>query len=288
MRRHCAPARPADPVRGTLGKAAVTGLDSGEFDAQLAAWRTRVERALAARLPDPASAPTRLHAAIRYCVLGPGPRAGTALLFATAGALGLAEDRVEAAACAVELMHAYAQVHDELMADGATDRRAQPACHTAYDAATAILVGDSLPPLAFRLLAEDRGLDATPPDGRLRLIQLLSEACDASAMAGSAPGTGGARPDVTPPRALNAGALGRASVLMAAACEAAVPNGPYAALRRFAGAIEVGLAPRSDAERASNADRRAAAFAALLPLDERADPLRATAAWLLREDSEFA
>ena len=86
--------------------------------------------------------PTRLHEAMRYSVLGGGKRIRPALLFATARTLGLAEDEVEAAACAIELIHVYSLVHDDLPAMDDDDlRRGRPTCHKAFDEATAILVG---------------------------------------------------------------------------------------------------------------------------------------------------
>ena len=130
--------------------------DSAEaFGAQLEAWQERMERALAMRLPPADAVPARLHAAMRYCVLGGGKRVRPALLFATARTLGLDEDEVEAAACAIELIHVYSLVHDDLPAMDDDDlRRGRPTCHKAYDEATAILVGDALQPLAFQILAE--------------------------------------------------------------------------------------------------------------------------------------
>src|SRR3981081_1447686 len=104
-----------------------------------------MESALAARLPDADAVPTRLHQAMRYSVLGGGKRVRPMLLFATARTVGLAEEEVEAAACAVELVHVYSLVHDDLPAMDDEDlRRGKPPCHRAYDEATAILAGDAL------------------------------------------------------------------------------------------------------------------------------------------------
>ena len=142
----------------------------------LESWRERMERGLAERLPRADVVPTRLHEAMRYSVLGGGKRIRSALIFATALTVGLTEDEVEAAACAIELVHAYSLVHDDLPAMDDDDlRRGRPTCHKAYDEATAILVGDALQPLAFQLLARDPSLPAAPAI-RLRLIELLAEA----------------------------------------------------------------------------------------------------------------
>src|SRR5476651_2095310 len=114
-----------------------------------------MEQALANRLPRADQVPTRLHEAMRYSVLGGGKRIRPALVFATAQTLGLSEDEVEAAACAIELIHVYSLVHDDLPAMDDDDlRRGRPTCHRAFDEATAILAGDALQCLAFGVAAE--------------------------------------------------------------------------------------------------------------------------------------
>src|SRR6201999_851418 len=119
--------------------------DLDDFGNQLETWRLRMEAALAARLPEASVVPARLHEAMRYSVLGGGKRIRPALVFATAHALGLTEDEVEAAACAIELIHVYSLVHDDLPAMDDDDlRRGRPTCHKAFDEATAVLVGDAL------------------------------------------------------------------------------------------------------------------------------------------------
>src|SRR6202000_1838150 len=143
-----------------------------------------MERALAARLPEPNVVPGRLHEAMRYSVLGGGKRIRPALVCATAQPLELPEDEVEAAACAVEMIHVYSLVHDDLPAMDDDDlRRGRPTCHKAYDEATAVLVGDALQPLAFQLLARDPKLPADPAI-RLKLIELLAQASGTFGMAG--------------------------------------------------------------------------------------------------------
>jgi len=202
-----------------------------------------MEHALAARLPKADMVPTRLHAAMRYSVLGGGKRVRPALLFATARTLGLTEHEVEGAACAVELVHVYSLVHDDLPAMDDDDlRRGRPTCHKAYDEATAILVGDALQPLAFQMLARDPALPAGPAI-RLRLIDLLAEASGTFGMAGgqaidlAVQGTQLDIEQVQDMHARKTGALIRVSVLMAAACVASLEGHLYAALDRFATAI---------------------------------------------------
>ncbi|GAC1303135.1 MAG: (2E,6E)-farnesyl diphosphate synthase [Steroidobacteraceae bacterium] len=292
-----------------------------EFAFQLESWQARMENALAARLPAAALVPTRLHEAMRYSVLGGGKRVRPALLFATAKTLGLTEDEVEAAACAVELIHVYSLVHDDLPAMDDDDlRRGRPTCHKAFDEATAILVGDSLQPLAFQLLARDPALPASSAI-RLRLVELLSEASGTFGMAGGQAidlALQGRRPAIEQVEDLHArktGALIRASVLMAAECVPDLETRDYAALQRFA--VSIGLAfqiqddlldvlgDASTLGKATGADRERdkpthpsiigieasqrrvsllhrQALEALAPFTARADGLRSLADWLLR------
>src|SRR6202790_299518 len=234
---------PADRAAGTHAGAASSPED---FGVQLETWRVRMEVALAARLPAATTVPARLHEAMRYSVLGGGKRIRPALLFATARTLGLTEDEVEAAACAIELIHVYSLVHDDLPAMDDDDlRRGRPTCHKAFDEATAILVGDALQPLAFQLLARDSALPASPAI-RIRLVDLLSEASGTFGMAGGQAidlAVQGQQPNIEQVEDMHArktGAVIRASVLMAALCAPSLDPGLYAALNRFA--VAVGLA----------------------------------------------
>ena len=123
-----------------------------DFAAQLQRWQARVESELSARLPAADTQPTRLHEAIRYSVLGGGKRVRPALVYATGAALGIDASDIDGAACAVELIHAYSLVHDDLPAMDDDDlRRGQPTCHKRFDEATAILAGDALQALAFEV-----------------------------------------------------------------------------------------------------------------------------------------
>jgi farnesyl diphosphate synthase len=288
------------------------------FGAQLEAWRLRMERALAARLPPSSVIPERLHDAMRYSVLGGGKRIRPALVFATARAVGLQEDEVEAAACAIELV--YSLVHDDLPAMDDDDlRRGRPTCHKAYDEATALLVGDALQPLAFQLLARDPQLPASPTI-RLQLIDTLAEAIGTLGMAGGQAidlAVQGMRLDIAQVEDLHArktGALIRASVLMAAQCAPPLDPKLYAALARFADAVGLafqiqddlldvtgdasmlGKATGADSERAkpthpaiigipASQQRvrllHSQAINALSPFGARADALRSLAHWLL-------
>jgi geranylgeranyl pyrophosphate synthase len=222
------------------------------FAKQLEIWRVRVERALERRLPAATEIPSRLHEAMRYSVLGGGKRIRPALCFATAHTVGLSEDQVEAVACAIELIHVYSLVHDDLPAMDDDDlRRGRPTCHKAYDEATAILVGDALQPLAFQLLARDSSLPQSPAV-RLRLIDMLSEASGTFGMAGGQAidlEVQGKKLDVAAVEDMHArktGAIISASVLMAAACAPDLPQARYQALARFAAAIGLAFQIQDD------------------------------------------
>jgi geranylgeranyl pyrophosphate synthase len=117
-------------------------IDDQDLRARLDRWRNRVTAELECCLPPADAPPARLHAAQRYAVLGPGKRIRPSLVYATAESLGLPLETVDDAACAVELIHAYSLVHDDLPAMDDDDlRRGRPTCHRAFDEATAILAG---------------------------------------------------------------------------------------------------------------------------------------------------
>jgi len=152
--------------------------------AYVADCQQRVEAALAQRLPPPTVPPTRLHEAMRYAVLGAGKRVRPVLVYATGRALGASPDALDDPACAVELIHAYSLVHDDLPAMDDDDlRRGRPTCHRAYDEATAILVGDALQTLAFQVLCGEAG-DGGPPATRLAMVRTLAAASGSRGMAG--------------------------------------------------------------------------------------------------------
>jgi farnesyl diphosphate synthase len=234
--------------------------------------------------------------------------------------LGLSEDDVEAAACAIELVHVYSLVHDDLPAMDDDDlRRGRPTCHKAYDEATALLVGDALQPLAFQILAGDPKLPASPAI-RLRLIDMLAQAIGTFGMAGGQAidlAVQGKRLDIGQVEDMHArktGAVIRASVLMAAECAPPLDAHLYAALTSFAGAVglafqiqddlldvtgdvsTLGKATGADSERAkpthpavigipASQQRvrylHGQAIEALAPFGNRADLLRSLANWLL-------
>jgi farnesyl diphosphate synthase len=223
-----------------------------DFALQLKQWQARVERELSARLPAVESQPSRLHEAIRYSVLGGGKRVRPALVYATGAAIGLPESILDGAACAVELIHAYSLVHDDLPAMDNDDlRRGRPTCHKAYDEATAILVGDSLQCLAFELLAEGPGLP-TDPSVRLKLVRLLAIASGTSGMAGgqaldlAAIGRKLSLAEIEEMHVRKTGALIHACVMMAAACAPQLPEPITRALDEYARATGLAFQIQDD------------------------------------------
>jgi geranylgeranyl pyrophosphate synthase len=217
-----------------------------DFSTQLTQWQQRVERHLSARLPLPDTPPSRLHEAMRYSVLGGGKRVRPALVYATAAALGIPESEVDGAACAVEFIHVYSLIHDDLPAMDDDDlRRGRPTCHKAFDEATAILAGDALQVLAFQVLATGPGLPSDA-ETRLKLVDLLAVASGTRGMAGgqaldlTATGKALSIADVETMHACKTGALIRASVMMSAGCAKNLSTDLSRALDEYA--VAVGLA----------------------------------------------
>jgi len=148
------------------------------------AWIVRVETKLDAVLPADTQHPQKLHEAMRYSVLGGGKRIRPLLVYASGLSLGARIEALDAPAAAIELMHAFSLVHDDLPAmDDDALRRGRPTAHIAFDEATAILAADALQPLAFKVLATDPDLQV-PDETRLRMISLLAEACGSLGMTG--------------------------------------------------------------------------------------------------------
>ena len=144
---------------------------------------SRVDKALDQQLPDTAIEPSRLHEAMRYATFNGGKRVRPILVYASGLACSGRPEQLDMAACAVELIHSYSLVHDDLPAMDNDDlRRGKPTCHRAYDEATAILVGDALQSLAFRLLTN--GQQQLPAETSLRMVRLLASASGSRGMAG--------------------------------------------------------------------------------------------------------
>ncbi len=208
------------------------------FAAWMAATQESVEASLAASLPAASGIPARLHGAMRYATLGGGKRVRPLLVHA-AGEVSAAETAtLSVVACAVELIHAYSLVHDDLPCmDDDVLRRGRPTCHVEYDEATALLVGDSLQTLAFELLARP-GL--TDPARQLEMIALLAHASGSRGMAGGqaidleSVGHDLDQPQLELMHALKTGALIRAAVILGALCGQALNPAERDGLDRFA------------------------------------------------------
>jgi hypothetical protein len=193
------------------------------MEARMRAYQSRVQAVLDSALPGADLIPQRLHAAQRYAVLGGGKRLRPLLVYCTGEALH-SRSRPGRPAAAVELIHSYSLVHDDLPAMDDDDlRRGQPTTHRAFDEATAILAGDALQVLAFSLLARDRA-PGVSSEARIKMIQILADASGTEGMAGgqaidlSAVGRKLDLDELEAMHRLKTGALIRASVLMAAAC----------------------------------------------------------------------
>jgi farnesyl diphosphate synthase len=156
-------------------------------EADFAAWmggiQERVEACLKRSLPEARLAPARLHEAMRYATLEGGKRVRPLLAFAAGEVTGADPARLEVAGAAVELIHAYSLVHDDMPCmDDDVLRRGKPTVHVEYDEATALLVGDALQTLAFQLLAEHALAD--DPRRQLEMLRALATASGSRGMAG--------------------------------------------------------------------------------------------------------
>jgi geranylgeranyl pyrophosphate synthase len=155
-----------------------------ELKTYLTTCAVRVEDALSQRLPSSSVLPIRLHEAMRYSVLNGGKRMRPMLTYATGQVLGISADELDAIACAVECIHVYSLIHDDLPAMDDDDlRRGKPTCHKAFDEATAILAGDGLQAFAFELLAHDATISASA-EKRLEMITCLAKASGSQGMVG--------------------------------------------------------------------------------------------------------
>ncbi|HEY0660690.1 MAG TPA: (2E,6E)-farnesyl diphosphate synthase [Lysobacter sp.] len=217
-------------------------------DSRLTDWRARADAALARVLPDSEAAPQRLHAAMRHAVLLGGKRMRPLLVYASGALFDADDSTLDAPAAAVELIHAYSLVHDDLPAmDDDALRRGQPTVHVAFDEATAILAGDALQSLAFAVLAEAPASDSV----RVALLHALAQAAGAAGMCGGqaldfdATGTALALPDLERMHALKTGALIRAAVRMGVLC-GRFGDEDLARLDRYADALGLAFQVRDD------------------------------------------
>jgi len=153
-----------------------------EIEQALTARRLRFEKSLQKHIPGDDTEPSLLHRAMRYSALSGGKRIRPMLVFASGQVFQSKSEQLDAVACAVEFIHAYSLIHDDLPAMDDDDlRRGKATCHLAFGEATAILAGDALQALAFQTLAA--GLMGSPAVAA-GIIQLLADACGSGGMAG--------------------------------------------------------------------------------------------------------
>ena len=159
-------------------------IDQQTFTALLENYQSRVNTTLEHWLPDESLNPIELHQAMRYSVLAPGKRVRPLLVYATASTLGIDLNLVDGPAAAVEIIHAYSLIHDDLPAMDDDDlRRGRPTCHKQFNEATAILAGDALQALSFYILSHDSNM-IEDSAARLSMIENLSLFSGSRGMAG--------------------------------------------------------------------------------------------------------
>ena len=222
------------------------------FGIRADAYVARIEAVLDHHLPAATVAPRRLHEAMRYSALGGGKRIRPILVYAAGEALQVPLEVLDAPAAAIELMHAFSLIHDDLPAMDNDDlRRGRPTAHRAFDEATAILAADAMQPLAFEILATHPAL-IDRPGAQVKLVALIADAC------GSKGRTGGQSMDLAAEGRrldpaelehiyrLKTGCLLRASVLAAACCAGDVPDATRHALERYVDALGLAFQVRDD------------------------------------------
>lgn len=220
------------------------------FEQRIGHYTTRVAARLDAVLPPATQKPERLHEAMRYAVFNGGKRVRPLLVYATGECLGVDPQLLDTPAAAIELIHAFSLVHDDLPSMDDDDlRRGMPTLHRQYDEATAILAADALQPLAFAVIAD---LDAAPAAVRVRMLSLLADACGSIGMTGGqsidlrAEGSRLSVDELEHMYALKTGALIRASVLSASLLADHLDEAGRECLDVFASNIGIAFQIRDD------------------------------------------
>ncbi len=207
-------------------------------------WRKQVqsgmEHVLAAHLPDAAHAPQRLHEAMHYAARDGGKRVRPLLVYAAGELFGAPVDAIERAAAAVEMIHVYSLVHDDMPCMDDDDlRRGKPTVHKQFDEATALLVGDALQARAFEVLASGE----LPAARKIEMVMLLAQAAGSRGMCGgqaidlASVGIALTLPELEQMHKLKTGALLRASVMLGASAGKVLGDADTAALVAYAAAI---------------------------------------------------
>ena len=221
-----------------------------EFKERIAPYTARVDACLDSALPLATTWPERLHDAMRYAVFNGGKRVRPLLTYAAGECVDVSPDLLDAPAVAIELIHAFSLVHDDLPAMDDDDlRRGKPTVHVKYDEATAILAADALQPLAFSVLASVEGV---PAGARAALVRLIADACGSIGMTGGqsidldAEGKSLTADELEHMYALKTGALIRASILSACLLNTDISKDDHDALDRFGRAIGVAFQIKDD------------------------------------------
>ncbi len=290
----------------------------------LGEYQSRTETVLEHWLPKANIAPTSLHEAMRYSVLNGGKRVRPFLVYATGRALGVTLDALDGPAAALELIHAYSLIHDDLPAMDDDDlRRGKPTCHKVYGEAMAILAGDAIQTLAFHILAHDQAITA-PATRRLRMVDTLAQASGSRGMCGGqaidleAVGKSLDLPALENMHIHKTGALIRASVMLGALAAESADEALMKRLDHYAKCIGLAFQIQDDildiegdtetlgkpqgsdiasdkptypallgldGARERASELRDEAIASLQPLDNQADPLRWMAEYIVARKS---
>ena len=223
---------------------------SATFDKRIAHYSARIDEVLDEVLPPANRPPKRLHDAMRYAVFNGGKRVRPLLVYATGECVGVPERILDAPAAALDLIHAFSLVHDDLPAMDDDDlRRGKPTVHRQFDEATAILAADALQPLAFSVLADCRD---TPPAVRIKLVRLMADACGSIGMTGgqsmdlAAEGRTLSAEDIESMYALKTGALIHAAVVSAALLSEDLTSERASAIDAFGRTIGIAFQIKDD------------------------------------------
>ncbi len=223
---------------------------SAPFSERISEYTSRIASKLDEVLPESAETPGRLHEAMRYSVLNGGKRVRPLLVYATGECLVIDVDFLDAPAMAIELIHAFSLVHDDLPAMDDDDlRRGNPTVHREFDEATAILAADALQPLAFQVLATNGRICS---DKRARLVETLANACGSLGMTGgqsidlSSEGRSLSEPELEQMYALKTGALIEAAVMGPSCLADELPGEVRSGLLGFARNIGVAFQIKDD------------------------------------------
>lgn len=227
-------------------------MTSSDISSQFKLYQDRIEEVLDHWLPASKLSPARLHESMRYSVLEGGKRVRPLLVYAAGKAMGASEEQLDGPAAAVEIIHVYSLIHDDLPAMDDDDlRRGKPTNHKAFDEATAILAGDALQALAFHILATDPAM-TDEPQARLEIIRALTHASGSRGMAGGQAidlASEGKELDITELENMHihkTGALIRASVIMGTMANGQIDTDRLARLDHFAKCIGLAFQIQDD------------------------------------------